>query len=176
MIFLIDPAQGGEAFPGFLGAEGLREAEANLLMAQAIAPHLLIPGINLAFTRVRDEHVSHSKRVKMAAAADVTLQIQFSTQALDDQPERLEVRGLKSMPASWGLAETLANELTRGGLVTDLRHHGAHALFSKQTQPAVRLWAGHLLRPETARAVRSGEWGLRVGKLVASGVARFYGL
>ncbi|HXG43794.1 MAG TPA: N-acetylmuramoyl-L-alanine amidase [Gemmatimonadales bacterium] len=173
-LIVVDP---GHPPLGATGPTGLREAEANLAVAEELGRLLEAGGARVLFTRRDDSPLDLLPRVKFADSVGAELLVSVHNNALPDGVNPFTNNGSSvfyNHPRSLPLARAIQRELVRWLGVRDLGvGWGDLALARPTWMPAVLTEGLFMMIPEQEAALRDPAGRRRYAAAVASGIARF---
>jgi N-acetylmuramoyl-L-alanine amidase len=162
---------------GASGPTGLREAEANLAIAQALKPMLEAEGARVLLTRTADVPLDLWPRVAMAEAAGAEVLVSIHNNALPDGLNPFTNGGASvyyNQPRSIPLARAVQGALVRRLGVRDLGiGRGDLALVRPTWMPSVLTEGLFMILPEQEAALRSPEGTRRYAEAVRDGLREF---
>lgn len=171
---VIDP---GHPPGGASGPTGLREAEANLAVAQRLRRRFEAAGATVLMTRTTDSVVDLWPRVQFAERSQADLLISIHNNALPDGVNPFTDNGTTvfyNHPRSAPLARMIQQALVRRLGIRDLGiGRGDLALVRSTWMPSVLTEGLFLMVPEQEAALRSAEGQERYAQGVFEGVRRY---
>ena len=173
-LIAVDP---GHPPAGATGPTGLREAEANLAIAEALKPLLEADGARVLLTRTTDVPLDLWPRVDLAERADADILVSIHNNARPDGVNPFTNSGSSvyyNQPRSIPLARAVQDALVRRLGVRDLGiGRGDLALVRPTWMPSVLTEGLFMILPEQEAALRSPEGSQRYAEAVREGLRRF---
>ncbi|HEY7401226.1 MAG TPA: peptidoglycan-binding protein [Actinomycetota bacterium] len=176
-VIAIDPGH-GPADPGDRGPSGSAEAQVTFAMASALADELLALGAKPALLREEDENPTVSERARRAnelgAFACISLHLNAGT--ADEAGPTVYSFGSDTTHSPMGtrLAELILEELTAEFGVPGRSEWRTATLLRETRMPAVHVEPIYITNPNEERHLEDPAFPARVGRAVASGLARFF--
>jgi N-acetylmuramoyl-L-alanine amidase len=173
-LIVVDP---GHPPLGAVGPTGLREADANLAVAQALRELLVQDGARVLMTRTTDQPVELWPRVKFADSVSADLLVSIHNNALPDGVNPFTNNGASvfyNHPRSIPLAQAIQQALVRQLGVRDLgAARGDLALVRPTWMPAVLTEGLFLMVPEQESALRQLSGQRAYALAVRDGIVQF---
>jgi N-acetylmuramoyl-L-alanine amidase len=174
----IDPGH-SHADPGNVGARGLVEAEATLLLAEDLAAELSSRGAVPTLLRREGEDPTPSERARMANELTADLCVSLHLNAGDPSAEGATCfyygTDKTYSPAGQHLAEAIQEELTsRLGLTDGRTHRLALAILRETRMPAVQVEPCFLTNPQEELLTTDPTSRRKIAGAIAAGLERFF--
>ncbi len=174
LLIVLDP---GHPPLGATGPTGFAEAEANLLIAQQLAPMLEREGARVLLTRNDARPISLAARVRFADSVDADLLISIHNNALPDGINPFTNYGTSvfyNHPRALPLARAIQARLVEQTGLRDLGvGRGDLALTRATWMPAVLTEGMFLMIPEQEAALRSADGRRLYATAVLEGIRKF---
>ncbi len=174
----IDPGH-SPADPGNIGARGLVEAQATIMLAQDLAEELAARGAIPILLRREAEETTPSQRARKAneLAADLCVSLHMNAGDPNAEGATCFYFGTEKTysPAGQHLAETIQEELTSRLRLTDGRTHRlALAILRETRMPAVVVEPCFLTNPDEELLLADPVSRREVASAIAAGLERFF--
>jgi N-acetylmuramoyl-L-alanine amidase len=174
----IDPGH-SPADPGGVGARGLVEAEATMLLAQDLADELAARGSVPLLLRREDEDTTPSERARAAneLGADLCVSLHLNSGEPTAEGSTCSYFGTEETysPAGQHLAEAIQKELTSRLRLTDGRTHRLAVPILRETRmPAVLVEPCFLTNPDEEALLAHPASRREMAGAIAAGLERFF--
>ena len=172
----IDPGHGGQQ-DGAIGPTRLKEKQANLICAKALAERLQQSGATAFLTLDRDSVLGLPERTSLAAEFNADLLISLHHNGLPDGVNPFGHFGTGTYyyrPQSRELALAVQREVIfELGLPDEGIYYNDLALVRPTTQPAILLETAYLMLPDQEELIGSEDYPNRLARAVEKGITSF---
>lgn len=175
IVILLDP--GHEPDLGAVGATGLTEKDANLMLANVLKPKLEKKGAYVLMTREGKQGISLRARPKLAAVLDPDILLSLHHNALPDGVDPFKSHGTSTYyyhPQSYELAKLIQEKLLdKLGLHNFGLYYDNLALCRPPQMPAVLTEPAFMMYPEEEMLIASHEYCEKVSEAIIQALEEF---
>lgn len=172
----VDAGHGGSE-SGAIGGKGDREKDINLAIAKNLEQELLKRGAKVVMTRVNDDNVSLSERVKIAEVNNSALCVSIHANALPDGADPNKKRGTsvfyyhnQAKPLAENILSSMTTEL---GTQNDKVQQASLALVRPTGAVSVLVEVGYIINPEDYALLTDRSFQINCAKAIADGIENY---